>query len=465
MPNDAREQKFERALARHLKNASPDSACPDPETLAAYHERSLSLEEMAQWKEHIAGCARCQESLALVEQTEPVSVEEWGNSNVPAPVEESARPKALRAAGATLREDEDVLDAPAQAAALSTVNKMAPGIRWRWVVPVGALAASVIVWVGVREVRMHQAEKTGVKMAQNRPTPPQMPSSVSPAEGRQENQDRSAAFESRTQAPNSAPARDSKLQAADELESRRIVPVPSAPAKVLEKKGPMTKQKDVGGAVSGAITLQAPEPAALHDNYAKSAEAAPPSPAPVLTGPSASAESHPSPEAKKALGPSATQATQMQVQVPSAGPANTTSSELAFNARNDLDLMKVARSDRRYVITPNERYVWRLGNAGVIERSGDKGQTWKSQNSGVTLDLTSGSATSDKVCWVVGKTGTILLTTDGGKRWKQIPSPIPSDLGGVHAADARHASIWDVPNRQSFETKDGGLTWQRIATE
>ncbi len=77
MPSDDRDQQFDRALARHLRSASPDAACPDAEILAAYHERALSLEEMAHWKTHIASCARCQETLALLEQTEPVAANEW----------------------------------------------------------------------------------------------------------------------------------------------------------------------------------------------------------------------------------------------------------------------------------------------------------------------------------------------------------------------------------------------------
>jgi hypothetical protein len=62
MPADDRDPKFERALAQHLRGGSAAAGCPDAETLAAYHERSLSLEEMANWKQHIAGCAVCQET-------------------------------------------------------------------------------------------------------------------------------------------------------------------------------------------------------------------------------------------------------------------------------------------------------------------------------------------------------------------------------------------------------------------
>ena len=82
MPTDDRDQLFQRALARHLSDASPDSACPDAELLAAYHDRTLSLDEIAHWKQHIATCPRCQEILALVEQTENLPVEDWQNQGV-----------------------------------------------------------------------------------------------------------------------------------------------------------------------------------------------------------------------------------------------------------------------------------------------------------------------------------------------------------------------------------------------
>jgi hypothetical protein len=144
---------------------------------------------------------------------------------------------------------------------------------------------------------------------------------------------------------------------------------------------------------------------------------------------------------------------------------STTSAEVQLQAGGAANLLRVAAADRRYIVAPGEKYAWRVGEEGKIERSTDQGKSWKAQNSGVSADLTAGSATSEKVCWVVGKAGTILLTTDGGKHWEQITSPISGDLGGIHASDAMHASIWDVPNRNSFETSDGGATWKRIANE
>src|SRR3981189_845074 len=95
MPSD--DPKFERALAQHLRGGSAQANCPDAETLAAYHERNLSLEEMAEWKEHISACEACQEALALVETTENQLAEVWEERGVP--VLESASIQRAGAAG------------------------------------------------------------------------------------------------------------------------------------------------------------------------------------------------------------------------------------------------------------------------------------------------------------------------------------------------------------------------------
>lgn len=75
------------------------------------------------------------------------------------------------------------------------------------------------------------------------------------------------------------------------------------------------------------------------------------------------------------------------------------------------------------IVAPIAEYSWRVWPGGKIEFSFDSSRTWQTQKSGVTADLTGGSAPSGKVCWVVGKAGTILLTTDRGKHWKQLSSP------------------------------------------
>jgi len=113
------------------------------------------------------------------------------------------------------------------------------------------------------------------------------------------------------------------------------------------------------------------------------------------------------------------------------------------------------------IITPVLQYSWRVWPGGKIEYSFDSSRTWETQKSGVTTDLTGGSAPSAKVCWVVGKSGTILVTTDRGKHWKKVSSPITGDIGGIFAQDGKRASVWTPSHNQSFETSDSGATWTK----
>jgi photosystem II stability/assembly factor-like uncharacterized protein len=139
-----------------------------------------------------------------------------------------------------------------------------------------------------------------------------------------------------------------------------------------------------------------------------------------------------------------------------AAPASEISTQLSMNYQA---LREVAATNPHVILAPDGKHAWRVSAAGIIEGSSDAGVKWKTQKSEVNTDLMAGSAPSERVCWVVGKAGTILLTTDGGKHWKLIISPVMEDLGRVHAVDAKHASIWTVGNRESFETADGGLSW------
>jgi photosystem II stability/assembly factor-like uncharacterized protein len=126
-------------------------------------------------------------------------------------------------------------------------------------------------------------------------------------------------------------------------------------------------------------------------------------------------------------------------------------------------LQVIASSNPRLISAPDASFIWRAGRAGLLEFSSDGGSSWSRQTSGVLVDLLAGSAPSDQVCWIVGRVGAILLTTDGGAHWKTVTPPISEDLGGIRASDALHASIWNAKNTKTFETSDGGLTWQRIA--
>src|SRR5215813_586605 len=148
MPED-RDQLFEKALARHLRaESAASSLCLDPETLAAYHERTLSPAELSSAKSHIVSCARCQQVLAALEVTQEADQLQETTEVAPA-VAVTAAP-----APSELRRE---VSPPAVVTASPEKVVAIPAKRFaslRWAAPAGALAAALLVWIGVRDLGM-----------------------------------------------------------------------------------------------------------------------------------------------------------------------------------------------------------------------------------------------------------------------------------------------------------------------
>jgi hypothetical protein len=480
MASDERDQQFERALGRHLRGAEQAAACPDPETLAAYHERMLSLEEMARWKEHIAGCARCQEALALVEQSEAALAEGWQGERALAGM------KAERAAGAVPGAAARAV-VPAREATGSAVPKAKateirkPARLKRWTVPIGAIAATLLVWIGWHELRtMPEKTASSVQVAENRETPPPQPERAVPMQERATE----STVEKTPEA--SAPAKETKRQThADEGSGIGG----GMGAGVAPKQEPPV-------AVGGAVAAPSGQAAKNYESGRFSAKtapapvAAPPPPAEsvrVIAQAPAKKDTTGGPLVKSQMDQSQanqTQANQQNAdnltkkeeaqkqelrkqkdQTSASAEVSSMAVATVTTGSAPISLRDMANITPSVIVAPDNKNAWRVGVSGKVEHSGNGGNSWKAQTSGVTQDLLAGMAVSKKICWVVGKHGTILLTTDGGKRWTKILSPIKGDLGGVHAQDEQHASIWDVANREAYETSDGGATWKSTANE
>ncbi len=453
MATDDRDQLFQRALARHLSNASPDPACPDAELLAAYHDRTLSLDEIANWKQHIVTCPRCQEILTLVEQTENLPVEDWQNQGVFESVGGAALAKGASAPRSTVQPASTISSVgPVSASASPMSHRLRNRASWHLLAPIGAIAAAVIVFVGVREIRQHRAQQLATsQIAENRST---ASSPASPPSA--------ALVQPRQQEPPAARAADSVRP------SKPLSPVPLARAKP-EESSASRAQPSLNNDLSAVkrkdtYRAAAPPPAPSASGYVAGNAPKESAPSAVLGGAAPAAPREEKKTQNEIVQPPAA-AEQVQVQAATELDATVSSKTLSAKQRDATALLKIAVGDPRFVVAPGVNHAWRLGDAGRIERTTDGGRTWKLQETAVTADLTAGSATSDNVGWVVGKSGTLLLTTDGGKHWKVLPSPISGDLGGIHATDALHAAIWDVPNRHSFETSDGGATWKPVANE
>ncbi len=153
MPAEDRDRLFENALARHLRadGGAGDSACLDAELLAGYHQRMLSPDGMNLAKEHLVSCSRCQEILAQLEATENVQAFENSEMDLAVP--------AISSSSNAMEVAEEATPGPV---ALPAAEKPLEKVRvlaarknsvLRWAAPAGAIAAGLLLWIGVREFR------------------------------------------------------------------------------------------------------------------------------------------------------------------------------------------------------------------------------------------------------------------------------------------------------------------------
>jgi hypothetical protein len=496
MAPDDRDRTFEKALARHLRpsaSSRPDTGpisgasaelCPDPELLAAYHDGSLSLEERNLWKQHVVGCESCQFVLAHLETA----------LDVPVVAEASESAAALERQPAAAA----VAPAPARSSRPSLIHSL----RWLWLVPAGVVAATLIVWISLQERKPAVPSASSVEIAQNRPSGDVAPLAKTapalPAESKKtpmENERKQPA------APSPAAAASAERDLASKTPQNQLQlsqELQNAP-NLIPNHGPSVsaqKQEQQINRIAGATgvldlkkldTQNAPKPSPRVIGALAKAAPAPPPPPPVPSLPSSepsfladqsvsaaakdkgSAAPQPAPAATSngaavaktnPANADAISAVTETVEVTGASQMNTSNALATESGR-----MRVASLlNPRVFWAPGGKHAWRLGPAGSLEHSKDKGLTWTLQISGVYTDLVAASAPSAKVCWIVGTSGTILLTTDGGAHWTKLESPVSNDLTAIHATDAKHASISFAPDAQTglvktYQTSDAGLTW------
>lgn len=419
MPED--DKKFEAALAGFFHRESRDDAarllCPDPELLAAYHQRALSPEESQTTQLHVAGCARCQEVLAQLEATDNLPLETSQRDTA-----DSLRAIPQLVLGRSLQE------VPRRSANASMPPSSRSQRQWRWIAPAGAIAAGLLLWIGYREMRPAQkSPATAVQVAENRqqadvPAAPPPPSSEipKPAARKREQPPTAGNFTNKIDRSDSSKVLDnlelsarsySQLQATESVEVQA-----DAAAKAI---------------VGENAAASSPIPPQVSDSKNKSASAAAPAPPAKV-------------EEKRAMayGDETVETDRLKMRVTSA----------ARQITNPI-----------LILAPDASAMWRLGAAGSIEFSSTGGGEWQHQASGVSAELISGFAPQKNVCWIVGRSGTVLLTTDSGATWRKIPSPTSNDLGGVHATDALHATVWEIGGQKKFETADAGQTWKPVA--
>jgi hypothetical protein len=455
MSSDERDRNFDKAIARHLRSVagSADAAssaagsvsrrdsCADAETLAAYHERSLLPAEMNSWKEHIVGCAHCQEILAHLEATDNI------------PLHAAAEKLETPLTAAAGQHAATSQPARAQARRLSIVSPL------RWLVPAGAIAAGLLVWIAIHEnPRPVLPRSNETEMAKNQappaptpslesgapaseahpqlvaPTPPSLNDQIASARSRADKEPLNGRqlqnYSAKVVSPKPSAKEESKLQKDAERDSAADL--------IVSENQSTLDAKNSAGTMQQRAELQSQAANAQVQNQSNAYSPKTPGPAPL-------GQMEAAKKLKSASAPPP---------VPPAGLGGSPSLGVATQ-------MVVVASDPNLIAAPGSNSLWRAGHAGLIEFSPDGGHSWSRQSSGALVDLLAGTAPSDKVCWIVGRVGAILLTTDGGAHWKLISSPLKEDLGGIQATDEFHATVWNARGTKVYTTSDGGLTWER----
>jgi hypothetical protein len=468
-----RQELLAQRLATALDQLKPNDVaeCPDAEIIAAFAERALGLDESAQWEGHFATCARCRNILLVLT----------------APADTPLAEQEVAQLGHLVSAAQAEAPAPADIADLSTVRVRPNPMRrrMRWLVPAFGVAAVIAVWVAVRPPWRTADRAASVSLMAQAPRE-EMPASPAPP--------------AVDQLSNSAPQQDQKMEAAAPAGQsvEKTLPSDSSIAAQKRERGDATTAQDKatpkpsgttsslqdsnklsapvnGRQIQPRATPPPPSPKPLRGQGATNAPAASQSEAkassngivgvsaPVVAGPSASAVASEPPRDHRAAAP------QAQANATIAGPAKQKAASIPPSAARSAQALAVIRPGQNYsslLKAHSSSILWRVGIAGVIERSTDAGKTWASQSSPSREDWLVGAALSQTVCWIAGRNGAIARTTDG-ENWQSVAPPtiftgadgkLP-DWTSIAARDAQSATIVATDGRR-FATVDGGKTWQ-----
>ena len=139
------------------------------------------------------------------------------------------------------------------------------------------------------------------------------------------------------------------------------------------------------------------------------------------------------------------------------------------NAGNSWNVQASGIKDSLQAITcTDESRCWAVGDKGAILNTSDRGNHWTIMRSGVSKILFAVSFVNYRSGWAVGEDGLVLHTTDGGKSWEKQQAHIilfpagpfakPTDLLTVKFVDASNGWVGGAGGIAT--TLDGGKTWK-----
>ncbi len=459
-----RSDRFDQVIGRRLA-AERDHCgvlCPDESIIAAYHDRSLGRGESALWERHFAQCARCTSTLAAYARIDD-ALASGGGSVGRAVADQSRawwRPRAaipIAAFGAALA----VLFVIAIRTITVGPNPLSGEAQFEFheehlpadaatvatnPAPIAKSGQGAALGAGGSPMVMNEA-------APLRPAAPNLEESfaakLSPAPLAAE----SSARERRRQTSARAEFEDLAERAIKLHKEKTGVATAVPPPVPAAAPSPRASSRAVAASDAAASSV-ASRPVAAFGAGAPSALATAPASTSVLP-PVADGEGVVPASGTEESGSAAGTVT----------PSNRAAATGAVGVGAALGgaVLSAGASTRGahgvVLESPDHAGIWTVGERGTISRY-TAAAGWVAQVSGVTVDLTSGSAPSAATCWVSGRGGTILRTVDG-EHWTKVIAPVREDLVSIVATSATDATISTVSGLR-FSTSDGGVNWHPL---
>lgn len=349
--NSRRDPHADPLIASVMRTAGAVTAqsCPEAELLALYAEHELSSDERGPVETHVAGCGRCQATLAAFVRSAP----------------EPGVPEATSG-----------IAAPSWWAG------------WRWMVPLASATAvaAVAVWIG-RAPEGEVAEQN--QMASSAPSD----AAREPLAKAEERDVLETSAQARVvPAPPAAHPPQAAATAASPVASEATTQSPADATREVARANELAPYGPGQAAMADRLESRArtaPEARALsRERQEAAAPSAPAPPPPAMARRSARAADEPSPRADG--GRAAPRAAGVVIDATTSGTANA-----------------LGMTASKAVQPP----VWRVRDGGV-ERSPDQGQSWQraAVPAGVRIEVV--AAPPDGSCWAIGASA-VLRTADG----------------------------------------------------
>lgn len=393
-----RDDQLERMLRRQPGTARGRADdCLDAETIAAWLDGGLAGEALSRAQLHVAGCSRC---LAIV--------------------------------GSVVRSETAIEPSTTGIAA------RAPWFhRWQiWAFPAAAAAAAVVLWVATPVSRDAVPAVTNIA---------RLETTVQPDGGLE---------------PQSAGAASQPGQQTGQ--PGRPVESPPAPAAPAPPARQTVRDEGRGAAaVATPPAVLAEDPRAIAEQSARDTVAAAVPPNAEVAAKSAADASAPATAQQPAPVAVASPAPVSPSPPPPRQPAPLALSDTATPSAAAVAgarMREAAEPTARLVVSPSSIVRWRL-TGPLIERSEDRGGSWRRVSVIEGATLLAGAAPSASVCWVVGRGGVVARSLDG-VTFTRLLFPEGSDLVAATAASATTATVTDASGR-IFTTADAGQSWQR----